>query len=148
MKSITLNECGDGSLGGYIGSFGCSPDLSPRTMRVLYGPTSDVKRRMKKQNETTKEIFNQSRVNSCWNTLIRAFYGVEVVIETYDDLIEKIEKKIAKCKDKEKVKVGKKAIAEMRKRLPLLKKAHSILDAIEQAEIAIPYESGNKVFVV
>ena len=151
MKSISLNECGappGGWYGGYIGSFGCAPDLSPRTLRAIYGPRDTVRRKMKKQAETTKQAFNQDRARFIWEQLCQAQWNVEFTIEAYTNLINEINKKITKIKDKEKIKVGKRAIAEMKKRIPVLQKIYNAMKDIETAEIAIPYESGNKVFII
>ena len=147
MKSITLNECGGVDFG-FIGGFGCSPDFSPITMRILYGPRDEVKRKMKKHVETTKQAFKQDRARFIWDELCHAQWNVEWAIKAYNELIAEINKKMTKIKDKEKIKVGKQAIAEMKKRIPELKKIFKAMEAINSAEIAIPYESGNKVFVV
>ena len=146
MKSITLNECG--GFGGSIFGFGCSPDLSPRSLRAIYGPRDSVKRKMKKHVETTKQAFNQDRARFIWEQVGQAQWNVKFAIEAYTNLVNEINKKITKIKDKEKIKVGKKAIAEMKRRIPVLQKIYNAMDNIESAEIAIPYENGNKVFVI
>lgn len=146
MKTISLNECGGNFIG--FGGFGCSPDLSPRTMRILFGPKDEVKRKMKKHVETTKQAFNQDRARFIWDELCSAQWNVEWAIKAYNELIAEINKKMQKIKDKEKVKVGKQAIAEMNKRIPILKKIYKAMKEINSAEIAIPYESGNKVFII
>ena len=144
MKQLTINECGFS----YFGGFGCGSDLSPRTMDVIYGSKSTVKKRMKKEIETTKKTFNQTAARSIWQNLYEIYWNIGNIITSYRDLILEIDKKIKTCKNKEKVNVGKKAIAEMKRRIPILKKIHDEMNDINQVEIAIPYENGNKYFVI